>query len=107
MKLAEYRLDVLKKLLLQAYHEKEKLELDDQWHRTVMDRVRKLGPLQSRPDSLMQFGLFVWRLTPVTALLIMISLAVLLKFDFTPDYNVFISFITGGEEIDLAQILPI
>ena len=107
MKSVEYRLEVLKKILLQAYHEKEKLELGDQCHMNVMRRVRKLGPLPSKPDSLMQFGQFVWRLTPVTCLLIIMSVAVLLKFDFTPDYNMLISFVTDAEEISLAQLLPL
>lgn len=107
MKSLEYGLEVLKKILLQAYHEKEKLELSDRWHMNVMGRVRRLGPLQAKPDPLMQFGQFVWRLTPVTCLLIIMSAAVLLKFDFTPDYNVLISFITDAEEISLVQLLPL
>ena len=107
MKSLEYRLEVLKKILLQGYHEKEKLVLGDQWPMNVMGRVRRIGPLQAKPDPLMQFGQFVWRLTPVTCLLIIMSAAVLLKFDFTPDYNVLISFITDAEEISLAQLLPL
>ena len=107
MKTLKYRLEVLKKILFQAYHEKEKRVLDDQWHMNVMGRVRRLGPLQAKPDPLMQFGQFVWRLTPVTCLLIIMSAAVLLKFDFTPDYNVLISFITDAEEISLVQLLPL
>ena len=107
MKTFEYRLEVLKKILLQAYHEKEKLELSDRWPMNVMGRVRRIGPLQAKPDPLMQFGQFVWRLTPVTCLLIIMSAAVLLKFDFTPDYSVLISFITDAEEISLVQLLPL
>lgn len=107
MKSLEYRLEVLKKILLKRYHEKEKLELDDQWYMNVMSRVRRLGLFQAKPDPLMQFGQLVWRLTPVTCLLIIVSAAVLLKFDFTPDYNVLISFITDAEEISLAQLLPL
>ena len=107
MKTLKYRLEVLKKILFQAYHEKEKLVLGDQWQLNVMGRVRRLGPLQAKPDPLMQFGQFVWRLTPVTCLLIIMSAAVLLKFDFTPDYNVLISFITDAEEISLVQLLPL
>ena len=107
MKTLKYRLEAVEKILLQAYHEKEKLKLGDQWHMKVMDRVRKLGPLQSKPDPLMQFGQFVWRLTPVTCLLIIMSLAVLLEYDFTPSYNVLISLIPEAEEISLAQLLPL
>ena len=107
MKTLEYRLEALKKILRQAYREKERLELSDQWPMNVMGRVRSIGPLEAKPDPLMQFGQFVWRLTPVTCLLIIMSAAVLLKFDFTPDYNVLISFITDAEEISLGQLLPL
>ena len=107
MKSLEYRLKVIKKILLQAYHEKEKLAVGDQWQMNVMGRIRRLGPLQTKPDPLIQFGQFVWRLTPVTCLLIIMSAAVLLKFDFTPDYNVLISFIPDAEEISLVQLLPL
>jgi len=108
MKSLEYRPGVLKNILLQAYHEKEKLQVGDQWHLNVMGTVRRLGPLQVKPDLLMQFGQFVWRLTPATCLLIIMSAAVLLKFDFTPDYNVLLSlFIADAEEISLVQLLPL
>ncbi|MDF1593236.1 MAG: hypothetical protein P1P89_17105 [Desulfobacterales bacterium] len=107
MKSLEYRLEVLKKILLQRYHEKEKLELDVRWQANVMRRVRILGALQLKPDPLVQFGQFAWRLTPITCLLIIVSAAVLLKFDFTPDFNVLISFITDAEEVSLVQLLPL
>jgi len=103
----DYRLETLKSMMLQAYHEKEKLDSDDRWHLNVMGLVRKIGPLPVKPDPLVQFGQFVWRLSPVTCLLIVMSAAVLLKFDFTPDYNVLIAFITDVEEVSLVQLLPL
>lgn len=107
MKSLDDRLGVLKKMLFQAYQEKEKLELNDRWQINVMRRVRNLGPLQSKPDPLMQFGQLVWRLAPVSCLLIIISAVVLLEFDFRPDYNVLISFVADAEETSLVQLLPL
>lgn len=101
------RLEILKNILFQAYHKKDKLELGDQWHVPVMQRIRRLGPLHPEPDPLMQFGQFVWRLSPATCLLIIMAAAVLLNFDFTPEYNVLISFIPDAEEISLMELLPI
>ena len=106
MKSLESRLEVLKRILLQAYHEKEKLELSDRWQVNVMRRVKNLGPLKKEPEPLGQFTQFVWRLAPVTCLLIIVSTVVLLKFDFTPEYNVLISFVPDAEEISLVQLLP-
>ncbi|MEW6670554.1 MAG: hypothetical protein AB1427_02560 [Thermodesulfobacteriota bacterium] len=107
MKPSEDRMEVLKKILTQAYRQKETLALDDRWQANVMRHVRNIGPLQFRPDPLMQFGQFVWRLAPVTCLLIILSAFVLLKFDFTPEYNMLIAFVPDAEEISLAQLLPL
>ncbi len=107
MKPADSRLRILKSILFQAYHEKDKPEAGEDLCLQVMTRVRKLGPLSSRPDFPILFERFVWRLAPVTGLLIIAGLAVLLKFDFTPDYNVFLSFVTDTGEIGLSQLLPI
>ena len=107
MKSSEDRLSVLKRILLQAYLEKEQPQLAEGWHRNVMQRVSKVGPLQSKSDLLMHFGQFVWRLTPVTCLLIILSAVILLKFDFTPDYKVLMSLITDSEEVSLVQLLPL
>ncbi|MDP2644968.1 MAG: hypothetical protein Q8P24_08510 [Desulfobacterales bacterium] len=106
MKPLDYRLKVLKKVLLQAYLEKEKTETGDHWQANVMRHVRKLSPLQIKPDPLMQFGQLVWRMTPVSTLLVILSAALLLEFDFTPGYSVLVSLITDVEEIGLFQFLP-
>ena len=107
MQTLEYRLELLRKILFQAYNQKEKQEVGDRWQVDVMRQIRRLGPLPSQPLPVMQFGQFVWRLTPVTCLLIIMSAAVWLQFDFALDYNLFLSFITSSEEISLAQLLPI
>lgn len=107
MKPIDFRLKILKNILFQAFHEKDKPEVGDAFRLQVMTQVRKLGPLSSRLDFPILFERFVWRLAPVTGLLIIAGLAILLKFDFTPDYNVFLSFVTDTGEIGLSQLLPI
>ena len=107
MKSLECRLEFLKKILLQTYHEKEKLELSDRWQVNVMRRVKNLDPLQSKSDLLMRFGPFVWRLTPVTCLLIILSMVILLKFNFTLEHNLLVSLITNVEEFTISQLLPL
>ena len=107
MKSLEYRLEFLKKTLLQTYHEKEKPDLSGRWQVNVMRRVKNLGPLQSKSDPMMRFGQFVWRLTPVTCLLIIVSTVILLKFNFTPEHNLLVSLITDAEEVTISQLLPL
>ncbi len=106
MKSLEYRLEALKKILFQTYHEKEKPELSDRWRGNVMRRVGNIGPLQSKSDPLMQFGQFVWRLTPATCLLIVVSTVILLEFNVTHEQNLFVSLITDVEDLTISQLLP-
>ncbi|MFC1886223.1 hypothetical protein ACFLZM_04125 [Thermodesulfobacteriota bacterium] len=107
MKSLEYRFEVLKKILRKTYHEKEKPELSDRWRVNVMRRVGNIGPLQSKSDPLIQFGQFVWRLTPVTCLLIIVLTAVWLKYNVTLEHNLLVSLITDAEEFTISQLLPL
>jgi len=107
MRSLQHELRVLKKILRQAYHEKENLEVGEQWRLNVMHRIRRLGPLESTPNYLMLFEQFLWRLTPATCFLVLILVTLLLKFDFTPQYEVFTSFINDMEELSLVQLFGV
>ena len=77
----------LKELLIRAYHEKEKPEIDELWQVRVMSHIRSLGPISSRKRYFMLFEQSVWRLAPVTCLLILVLAVFLIKLDFIPDYE--------------------
>jgi hypothetical protein len=77
----------LKELLIRAYHEKEKSEVDELWQVRVMSHIRSLGPISSRERYFMLFEQSVWRLAPVTCLLILVLAAFLIKLDLIPDYE--------------------
>jgi ABC-type uncharacterized transport system permease subunit len=98
---------VLRKILRQTYHEKENLEVGEHWQLNAMRRIRNLGPLKSKLNYIMLFEQFLWRLTPATCFLVLILLALLLKFDFTPKYDVFTSFISDMEELSLVQLFGV
>jgi hypothetical protein len=104
MKAPNHDLKTLKKILCQAYHEKENIEVGGQWQRNVMQRIRNLGPVDSRPTFFMLLEPFVWRLIPVTCLLIVVSAIILLKFDFTPQYELFTLLVDYTEESGLEQV---
>jgi hypothetical protein len=107
MKSLKHKLEVLKETLRQGYYEREDLEVGDQWQINVMRRIRKLGPIKSGSNFLMLFEQFIWRLTPATCLLILILVAFLAKFDFTPNNYVFTSFINNTEELSLVQLFGV
>jgi len=104
MKSLSQKLGVLKKILCQAYHGKENVEVGEQWQVNAMRRIKGLGPITSRPNFLVFFERFVWRLTPATCLLIIVGAIIFLKLGFFPDYDVLTLFINDTEELSLAQL---
>ena len=90
------------------YRERENraLELDGTWQADVMRAVRRIGPLDARPQASMLFGQLVWRLAPVTMLLIIVAAVILLKFNMIPGDNLLVSLITDVDELTISQLLP-
>ena len=105
MKSLEVEHEKLKRILTQAYQEKEKIEVGDLWPEGIMRRIREFGAIQPTPGFLEMFEPFVWRLAPVVSLLILGLIVVLLALDFTSGYDVFQLLMNGKEELTLAQML--
>ena len=104
MKPLQRKYEALKKILREAYFEKEHAEVGEQWQANAMRRIKGLGPITSRPNFLVFFERFVWRLTPATCLLIIVGAIIFLKLGFFPDYDVLTLFINDTEELSLAQL---
>jgi len=104
MKPLQHKYEALKKILREAYFEKEHAEVGEQWQVNAMRRIKYLGPITSRPNFLVFFERFVWRLTPATCLLIIVGAIIFLKLGFFPDYDVLTLFINDTEELSLAQL---
>jgi hypothetical protein len=104
MKPLQRKYGALKKILQEAYFEKEHAEVSEQWQVNAMRRIKGLGPITSRPNFLVFFERFVWRLTPATCLLIIVGAIIFLKLGFFPDYDVLTLFINDTEELSLAQL---
>ena len=104
MKPLNRKYELLKKILREAYLEKEHAEISEQWQIDAMQRIKNLRPLQSGPSFVMLFEQFVWRLTPVTCLLIIVVAIIFLKLGFFPDYDLLTLFINNAEELSLAQL---
>ena len=74
-----------------AYRERERFSTDDLWEARVMGHVRSLEtPASPRFSAL--FGLFVWRLAPVSCVLIIALTAGLVTFDYAPEYEITTAF---------------
>ena len=94
--------EALQAILKRAYQQKENVEVGDQWQQEVMRSVRTLGALQPTPSFPEMLEHLVWRLAPVTCLLI-VGLTVLFAVsDFTSGYEVFQLLMNGTEELTFA-----
>ena len=93
----------LRELLRRAYKEKEKVEVGDQWQEEVMRRIGELDEIETSPSYPVMLQQLVWRLVPVTCILI-IGLTVLLSsFDFISGYDVIQLTMNSTEQITLNQ----
>jgi hypothetical protein len=104
MKHLHRKYGILIKILREVYFEKEHEAVGEHWQVNAMRRIRGLGPLEIRTNFSMLFEQFLWRLTPVTCFLILISTVLLFILDFTPEYDVFASLIYDTEKITLIQL---
>ncbi|NIV92358.1 hypothetical protein GWN42_06025 [candidate division KSB1 bacterium] len=95
--------EVLQAILEKTYRQKENIEVGDQWQQEVMNRVREFGALQPTPSFAEMLEQLVWRLVPVTCLLILGFTVLFAVSDFTSGYEVFQLLLNGTEELTFAQ----
>lgn len=107
MKVTRQGFDRLLGIWRRSYHEKIFAPADAPRRSDVMRAVRRIGPLHTRAQPIRLLGQLAWRLTPVTALLIIASAVILLSSDFTPGHSLLVSLITDPEEVTLSQFLPL
>ncbi len=105
MKSHNHEQEMLRKLLRQAYYEKEKFEVGGQWQFNVMRRIRNLAQLKSQPNFSQMFEQLVWRLAPVTSTIILVFAIVLLSFDLIPDLEIFQLLYNESGDFSLIQFL--
>jgi len=95
--------EALREILRRAYQERENVEVGDQWQEEVMHRLRGLGEIEARPSSLVMFEQLVWRLAPVTCLLILGLTLLLSSFNFISNDDLMQLLINNTDEITLNQ----
>jgi hypothetical protein len=93
----------LREILRRAYREKQKVDVTKQWQEEVMHRIRDLGEVEGRPSFLAQFEQLVWRLVPVTCLLILGLTLLLSSVEFFSSYDLAQLLVNHTEEITLNQ----
>jgi hypothetical protein len=80
--------EFLRKAFHDAYSAREKeMALTDNFRDQVMRRIRRIGPLQPAAGFWPAFEHLVWRLAPVSCLLVLVLGAFLMNTDFDPAYD--------------------
>lgn len=87
MKFTKNRQEYLIGAFRVAYHEKEKVEVGEQWQQKVMYHLRTIPLALSKKKFFEQFGDALWRFAPVACALILILGICILKFHMIPDYE--------------------
>ena len=97
---------LLETTLKKAYCEQEPVVSAEQWSARVMRTIRMHGPLKTVSTS-ESFGWFVWRLAPISVVLILVLAACMLYFDFVPEYEIARFFVSDPIEFTLIESLGI
>lgn len=77
----------LEKILIAAYRGKEQVEAGELLETRVMDHIRNLEALSSQTNFFDLFEGFVWRFSPIAAVLIFLLIAAITQLDFVSDYE--------------------
>lgn len=95
--------EALREILRRAYHQKQEVDVDEQWQEEVMHRIRSLGEIEARPSFPAMFEQLVWRLVPVTCLLIVGLTLLLSSVEFFSSYDLVQLLVNSTEDITLNQ----
>lgn len=71
--------EVLKRRFRETYFAREREDIPDAWADQAMKKIRRIGPLGSGPTFWTALEHLVWRLAPVTALLVIVLTLVFLS----------------------------
>lgn len=99
----------VKQALMAAYNAKENdgPKIGEQFEIQVMRRIRALGPIHSRLDYLSLFEQFIWRLVPVTAILIIVLAVWAMQFDFVSEFEMTAIFMNDPISFNMIQQIVI
>jgi|SaaInl8_200m_RNA_FD_contig_81_603578_length_1946_multi_6_in_0_out_0_3 hypothetical protein len=97
----------LNEVFKRIYFDKENLVVGEQWHRDVMHRIRNLEPTRPRTEFLMRFEQFVWKLMPVSCLLLMVLGAVVMNVDLFSDGDMTGILLTETDELSLTELMEL
>lgn len=97
----------LERALKRAFGERERVKPGEQWQQQVMSHIRSLGPLKVKASSVDIFEQFLWRLTPVAGVLIVIVTVCIFNLDLVPEYEMVKLFVEEPFECSYVPMLGV
>ncbi len=106
MKPSRKRFDRLEEMLKSAYHEKANADIpggDGKWETGVMRRIRTEDLARSGPDFYSMFNEFVWRLAPVSAVMIIALTICMARVDMASEFEMAARMLDNIMDFNLDQ----
>lgn len=98
-------LDKIKNALILIYQKKDEKKISDQWHRKVMEHIISMGSPCIDAGYFAVFQQFVWKLVPVTCILVMILGLIISRIDFFTSYELSKIFVNDPSDFILLTLL--
>ena len=90
-----------------AYSTKERGETGEEWQSQVMRRVRQVGPLSPAAGFWPAFESMVWRLAPVSCLLVLVLTFLFVNMDFYLDSDYLGTMALETEKPSLVELFDL
>lgn len=88
----------------QVYHEKEDFQVPDKWKSKAMNLIRKDARMQFQAGFLDTFQRFVWRLAPVSCVLLLLLGLIMSQTDILSDYELAKIFINDPSDLSFITL---
>jgi len=96
--------ETLKEAFRDAYLGKQREIAGEDWSSRVMGRIRRIGPLGPATGFWPAFEYLVWRLAPVSCMLVLVATLLLLNMQTDLAYDSLGTWMAGMEETTLAEL---
>ena len=97
----------LKTALREAYSAKGRAETGEEWQSRAMKRIRQIGPVRPAAGFWLAFGNLMWRLAPVSCVLILVLTFLFVNMDFDVDSDYLGTMAAEMEKPSLVELFDL
>lgn len=87
-----------------SYHKKENVHVNDHWQSRVISRIRMMDLKNGNNDFFELFQQFVWKIAPVTGVLVILLGIAMTRIDFLSDYELSKIFIYDPSDLSFFSL---